>query len=444
LVVVIATSTVGVRALLVVAHDTDSTSSSRTMHARRGGGGRARRAWSTVVHVKHVWTRYWPLVRRRLFDVVIVLGAGLGVIEAVVRRNADDAPTSGLWLVIVVQLVLTLPLLARKQHRFFVPVGLIVTAGALSFVDGEIVPFTFSVFLAILSSCFLLGMLEDRRQAVAGIAIAVAVGMVAVRNDPNRVTEDFVFIPLLFTIVWLAGLALGLTLLQAEAAHERARRAELEREEKAERAVADERQRIARELHDVVAHSVSVMTVQAGGVRRLLRSDQEREQEALATIEATGRQALADMRRMLGVLRDANEQPALLTPQPSMGGLGTLIQQAREAGLPVEYRVTGEPRPLPPGVDLSAYRIVQEALTNALKHAGPGRAEVNVSYGDVLELEITNDGRIDGNGEAESGGQGLVGMRERVALFGGTLEAGPRHGGGFAVRARLPVGDAAE
>jgi signal transduction histidine kinase len=395
--------------------------------------------------VRDIWTRYWPLVKRRLFDVLIVLGAALGTLEAVLRRDVEEAPTSPLWFVIIVQLALTLPLLARRYHRFFVPMGIFVVAGAISFIDGKVVPFTFPAFLGLLSSAFLIGMLEDRRRALAGIAIADAIALVAVRNDPDHLTEDLVFIPLIFTIVWLAGMALGRTLQQAAAAHERARLAEEEREVKAASAVAEERQRIARELHDVVAHSVSVMTVQAGGVRRLLRPDQQREQEALATIEATGRQALADMRRMLGVLRDANEEGALLTPQPGMGALGSLIQQAREAGLPVEYRVSGEPAPLPPGVDLSAYRIVQEALTNALKHAGPGRAEVSVSYGDVLELEITNDGLDgDGDGDAESGGQGLVGMRERVALFGGTLEAGPRRGGGFAVRARLPVRDGSE
>jgi signal transduction histidine kinase len=388
--------------------------------------------------VRGIATRSWPLVKRRLFDVLIVLGAGLGLLEAVLRRDVEDAPTSPLWFVLGVQLALTLPLLARRYHRFFVPLGIFVIAGAVSFIDGDVVPFTFPAFLALLTSAVLLGMLEDRRRALAGIAIADAIALVAVRNDPEHPTEDFIFIPLIFAIVWLAGMALGRTLQQAAAAHDRARRAEEEREEEALRAVAEERQRIARELHDVVAHSVSVMTVQAGGVRRLLREDQRRERDALATIEATGRQALADMRRMLGVLRDANEQPALLTPQPGMGALGGLIQQAREAGLPVEYRVTGEPAPLPPGVDLSAYRIVQEALTNALKHAGPARARVTVRYqADGVEVEVADDGAGSTNGAGS--GHGLVGMHERVAVYGGELESGPQPGGGFTVRARLPL-----
>jgi signal transduction histidine kinase len=202
--------------------------------------------------------------------------------------------------------------------------------------------------------------------------------------------------------------------------------------------VLEERRRIARELHDVVAHSVSVMTVQAGGVRRLLLPEQEREREALLTIEETGRTALTEMRRLLGILRGANETPSL-APQPGMGTLGALVEQLRDAGLPVEYRVEGEPVELPPGIDLSAYRIVQEALTNALRHAGPARARLSVRYRPTrLELEIENDGRSDVNGAAD--GQGLVGMEQRVALFGGELTAGPRVGAdGYRVKATLPL-----
>jgi signal transduction histidine kinase len=279
-------------------------------------------------------------------------------------------------------------------------------------------------------------------QALAGFGAGLAATTIVVRRFPDETAGDFVWISLIVTTTWLLGYAMNHRAQQARRAEERAERLEAEREERANAAVAEERQRIARELHDVISHGVSVMTVQAGGVRRLLQPDQAREREALETIEATGRQALADMRRMLGVLRDANEQPAMLTPQPGIGSLGTLIQQVREAGLTVEYRVQGDPTPLPAGIDLSAYRIVQEALTNVLRHAGPARAEVKVRYGDVLELEVTNDGALGANGE--SGGHGLVGMRERVALFGGTLEAGPRPTGGYAVRARLPVRDAAE
>lgn len=205
----------------------------------------------------------------------------------------------------------------------------------------------------------------------------------------------------------------------------------------ADRAVAEERQRIARELHDVVAHSVSVMTVQAGAVRRLLRPDQERERQALETVEATGREALTEMRRLVGLLRQQGAMPEF-APQPSMRAVDVLVGTVREAGLPVELAVEGEPTELPPGVDLSAYRVIQEALTNALKYAGPANAWVTVRWKDVeLELEIANDGRSEPGGDG--GGHGLDGLRERVALVGGSIESGPRNGGGFFVKAHLPL-----
>jgi signal transduction histidine kinase len=173
-------------------------------------------------------------------------------------------------------------------------------------------------------------------------------------------------------------------------------------------------------------------------VRRLLREDQEREREALMSVEQIGRQALTEMRRMLGVMRTGEEQPAALTPQPGLQHLDRLIAQVEEAGLPVTLRVEGERPQLSPGVDLSAYRIVQEGLTNALKHAKGAHAEVLVRYVDTsVELEISDDGP--GTPAGDGMGHGLVGMRERVALYGGTLEAGPRDGGGFVLRAQLPV-----
>lgn len=204
------------------------------------------------------------------------------------------------------------------------------------------------------------------------------------------------------------------------------------------RAVAEERQRIARELHDVIAHSVSVMTVQASAVRRLLLPEQERERQALESVEATGRQALTEMRRLVGLLRDQETMPEF-APQPSLRALEALAGTVREAGLPVEIAVEGEPRDLPPGVDLSAYRVVQEALTNALRYAGPARAWVTVRWRErELELEIANDGYSTATGIA-GGGQGLAGMSERVSLYGGSIETGARRGGGFVVTAHLPL-----
>jgi signal transduction histidine kinase len=383
--------------------------------------------------------RIRPLAKRYAFDALVVLGALGAVLEVVLNRDADDAPTSPLWVTVPAVLVLTLPLLARRRFPFVLPVGILAAAGGISFADGYLLPFSFFAFLALLTICFMLGAAAERRQALSGLAVALAVALIGVNNDPDNVVGDWLFVPAIFTLVWAAGFALSRKLEQVTAAEQRALRAEAEQADEARRAVADERQRIARELHDVVAHSVSVMTVQAGGVRRLMRPEQERERAALEQIEQTGREALAEMRRLLGMLRQPTDQPAF-APQPGMGSLGGLIQQIREAGLPVDYRIEGDPRPLPPGIDLSAYRIVQEALTNALKHGGPARTEVLVSYGsDALELEIVNEGGGKVNGGGDGSGHGLVGMRERVALYGGRLESGPRRGGGYAVRALLPV-----
>jgi signal transduction histidine kinase len=217
----------------------------------------------------------------------------------------------------------------------------------------------------------------------------------------------------------------------------RAQLAERERDLAAREAVVDERARIARELHDAIAHNVSMMVVQAGAERRVLHDDGGTTLEVLGTIERIGRGALTEMRRLVGMLRGDAGDP--LAPQPGLDDLPTLVGQVREAGLPVQFQVEGERRELPVGIELSAYRIVQEALTNALKHAGEAQASVRVHYrADSLELEIVDDG---GGAAASvtSGGHGLVGMRERVALYGGRLDAGRRPSGGFAVRVLLPI-----
>jgi signal transduction histidine kinase len=217
---------------------------------------------------------------------------------------------------------------------------------------------------------------------------------------------------------------------------------EQEQETRARAAVAEERARIARDLHDVVAHSMSVIVVQAGAERLALPEEATSTREVLQSIEETGRQALVEMRRLVEMLRKDDEELAL-APQPSLAHLELLVEQVREAGLPVELSVEGEPRALPPGVDLSAYRIVQEALTNALKHAGPARARVTIRYAaNQLELEVGDDG-AGTTGGADGGGHGLVGMRERVAVFGGVLEADRRLEGGYRLRATLPLGPTA-
>ncbi|WP_433287784.1 sensor histidine kinase [Micromonospora sp. CA-244673] len=220
---------------------------------------------------------------------------------------------------------------------------------------------------------------------------------------------------------------------------ERARIAETTQRSLTEQAVADERRRIARELHDVVAHHVSVMGVLATGARRVLRRDPDAADEAMATVEETGRATLRELRRLLDVLRTDAEPAAELTPQPGLTGIEALVEQVREAGLPVTLRVDGTPGPMEDGVALTVYRIVQEALTNALKHAGRATALVRLTVTPgFLAVEVTDTGRGP-TPVADRIGHGLVGMRERVALYGGVLRTGPRPGGGFRVYARIPL-----
>lgn len=215
---------------------------------------------------------------------------------------------------------------------------------------------------------------------------------------------------------------------------EKAARTEEQQAAEAERAVAQERARIARELHDVVAHSMSVMVVQAGAARRVLDRDPAQASEALAAIEDTGRESLTEMRRVLGVLR-SDDDLAELAPAPGLDDFDRLLQHCDEAGLPVELVITGDVRRLAPGLEMNAYRVIQESLTNSLKHAGSASAVVHLDYrADVLHVAVTDDGR-GAAAAAGAGGQGLVGMRERVEAYGGELAAGPRPGGGFAVNA---------
>jgi signal transduction histidine kinase len=312
-----------------------------------------------------------------------------------------------------------------------------IAAAASSVVDDRFVPSDFPIFLVALATVFLIGTRPERPQAIAGLATGIGVTAVVAHNDPLGGVGNFVFVSVIVGVVWAVGFTLGRKLGEAAEARERAERAEREREDQARLAVAEERARIARELHDVVGHAVSVMTVQAAGVRMLLKPELEREREALEVIERTGREALVEMRRMVGVLRRLDEGPEL-APQPSLEQVGKLVEQARNAGLPVELHVEGEPVQLPAGVDLTAYRIVQEGLTNATKHSRAEHANVLIRYEDGhVEVAISDDGPGDGGGE--SGGHGLVGIRERVSVYGGELEAGPRPQGGFTLRARLPI-----
>jgi signal transduction histidine kinase len=381
----------------------------------------------------------WNLWRRFWFDLGVVSIAILAAVEVAFRLDeTKDHPLHGTtWLMAAWAAVMVLPLLARRRYPFGAPVAVFAIGVAGSLWNATLATYTFGNFLAVLAATFLFGLLFERERSPIGLGIALGAASFVVYNDPRQGVSEIAWIGFTFSLVWLAGLALGSQLKTAASAVERAERLEREREAEARAAVAEERARIARELHDIVGHSVSVMTVQASAVRRLLREDQEREREALITVEETGRAALAEMRRLVGVLRRHEETPALV-PQPSLEHVEKLVEQTREAGLPTRLTIEGDASPLPAGIDLTAYRLVQEGLTNALKHARASHAEVLVRYVDgSVELVVSDDGIGTGNGGGS--GHGLVGMRERVAVVGGELAAGPRPNGGYELRARLPV-----
>jgi len=377
------------------------------------------------------------LARRHWFDALILVALGLGLFGAVASRGMADGPTGPLWFDALAVVAIVTPLFFRRRFPFGAPIAVGAAVALTALIDERLVPKDFIPFLAGCAAVFLVGLLRERRLAIAGIVLAIGVEALVAYRDPLKNLSAFIATCIVFGLIWTVAFALGRKFEEADEAKKRAAQAEREREERARAAVTEERARIARELHDVVGHSVSVMTVQASAVRRLLRPEQEREREALLIVERTGREALAEMRRMVGVLRRPEEGPAL-APQPSLEHVGRLVEQAREAGLSVELRVEGDPQPLPAGVDLTAYRLVQEGLTNAIKHARAERAQVVVCYGNGdLEVTVSDDGR--GAGSGDGGGHGLVGMRERVAVFGGELEAGPRVEGGYRLRAKLPV-----
>ena len=370
-------------------------------------------------------------VREYVFDALVLVV--IVVTQAQVWTHEDHPHTR----LSVMALVVAGALLFRRRAPFVAP--LVASAGAIAFtlVDPAGAYDTSTLFFVLLLAAWAAGALvEPRRAAIAFGAVLLAGWMVLLRAPGVPWTEALWFSLPLAGVFGLSAVAARHS-ERARSAEERARRSE----EEASRAVHEERNRITRELHDVLAHSVSVMTVQASAVRRRLTPEQEREREALLTVEETGRQALAEMRRLVGIMR-TEEDSVALTPQPGLGTLPALVEQVRQSGLPVELSVEGEPVKLPAGVDLSAYRIVQEALTNTLKHAGPARAWVAVRYaGDDVEIEVENDGRNTGDGDGS--GHGLVGMRERVALCGGELHSGPRPGGGYRISARLPVAGSA-
>ena len=292
--------------------------------------------------------------------------------------------------------------------------------------------------IAWLCAVYALAVWSSTRGFVIGCGVFVAASVVAQFGPTGSVQNGVQFTVVPLVAMLIARRAVRDRQLRAETLAARAELFEREQELRAREAVAEERARIARELHDLVAHNVSVMVVQAGAERHALADDQASTRETLTSIEQAGRQALVEARRLLGMLRrgDAREE---LEPQPGLDQIEFLIDQVRRAGLPVRLEVEGQRPPLPAGLDLCAYRIVQEGLTNALKHAGPARAEVVLRYSpDALDVQVRDDGRGVLPAAAGGTGHGLIGMRERVALYGGQLDR-PRDGGGFQINVRLPL-----
>jgi signal transduction histidine kinase len=377
-----------------------------------------------------LFQRLSGMVDRHPFAADTVVAVALAAFVQVDIWTSGDYLTASKAIYVPAGLLMTLPLALRRRAPLAVDAVVMGTLAAMSLAVGS-APTPDSALIGWLLATYSVAAHCDRNSALVGGGISLAAGLVWIGID------DFLFPVVVFGGAWLAGRLVRQRHGYAVALGERAAALEREREANARVAAAEERARIARELHDILSHSVSVMVVQAGAERMALGSGRAATSDALEAIEKTGRQALAEMRRLLGMLRAEGERPAH-APQPTLAELEQLVSQVRDAGLPVELQVEGQPTSLPPGVAVSAYRIVQEALTNVLKHAGPARARVVVRYEQgELELEIADDGH--NAGESASGGHGLVGMRERVALYGGELDAGARNGGGFVVRARLPI-----
>ncbi|MER5456611.1 sensor histidine kinase [Micromonospora sp. NPDC002389] len=390
------------------------------------------------------------------FDVAV---SGLVALLAL----ASTAGSAAGWPGTILGLGMAVALLWRRGQ----PVGVTVVVAALAYVqvalDWAPLPYDVAVLIALYSVVKYADRLRDG--VLAGVVAAVGVVFAAART-PSQVAWPFtaVFYGLVVGAVWLAALNVRTRRLYVLSLEERAATLEREREAQSRAAVAEERTRIARELHDVVAHGMAVMIVQADGARYVLDKDPQAAREAVRIVADTGRQALGDMRRLVGVLRESSPpEPAAGTDpapdpaagpdpapepaepthrRPSVAELPALLDRFRAAGLRVRHTVTGDSGALPPALELTVYRLVQEALTNTLKHAGVGAtAEVDLAHrADAVVLEVRDDGRGRAPATpAPPGGHGLVGMRERVSVYDGSLTAGPRPGGGWLLRARLPL-----
>ena len=367
----------------------------------------------------------------RLVAAVLVV---LGQVELWVG-NATPGPKA---LTVPLAIVIASSVGVRRRWPLAVGAVVLLSNAVIFAVGGQ---HQYNVALAVGWMCALYGIAvwTDTRGFLTGFGALVGANALAQLGPHSKLNDAFLFTVIPGVVMVIVRRAVRDRQLLAETLTARAQLLEREHELRANEAVAEERARIARELHDLVAHNVSVMVVQAGAERHALPEDQESTRETLTSIEQAGRQALAEARRLLGMLRRNGDREEL-APQPRIDEVEFLVEQVQRAGLPVRLEVDGERVALPAGVDLCAYRIVQEALTNALKHAGPATAEVLLRYTPLrLDVEVRDDGHGVAQANRDGAGHGLIGMRERVALYGGELEAGPREGGGFEIRAHLPL-----
>jgi signal transduction histidine kinase len=380
------------------------------------------------VRVRDFARKYW-------FDLLIAALAVAAMLEVIVGR--DSARTT-LWFRLPAIAILVLPIFARRRFPFGALIAYWVLAAGISLIDSELIPSEESLFVVGLAVAFLLGNLRNGWQAAIGLVAVVSSLAFIVYKIPGHTTSELVFVPMDFAVAWVAGFALRERTEKAETAEIRATVAERERDAATRIAVAEERARITRELHDIVAHAVSVMVLQVGAVRHKLPDGLAEDRDALQGVERAGRTALAEMRRLLAAMRPDGDE-AELVPQPGLDGLDSLMEQIGRAGLPVQLHLDGERFPLPRAIDLSAYRIVQEGLTNALKHAEATKADVTVRYRpDEVQLEVRDNGV--GSSTSDDGlGHGLVGVGERVKIYGGEMTAGTANGGGFILSTRLPL-----
>jgi signal transduction histidine kinase len=348
---------------------------------------------------------------------------------AEVERASTQSESPSVWAV-ALTLLATLPIALRRRFPLLV---FVVTLTAALVMDVRYSSFQFAGAIVAL---YTVAAYVGRPGSIGvGVGTALALPITQFDDDAAGLTE-IVATYVIFAVAWILGDRIGARRTYLKELEEAAVQHEQEREEHARQAAAEEQARIARELHDIITHNVSVMTVQAAAARDVFETEPGSAREALGSIESTGRAALTELRRLLGSVKTGD---GAFSPVPGLAGLEDLIAQVRATGLTVELTVEGDPRRLPAGVDLSAYRIVQEALTNTLKHAHASKASVLVTIAsDAVEVEVIDDGRgLTTNGDER--GHGIIGMTERAALYGGELRAGPAAGAGFEVRARIPL-----